>query len=131
MRKSTVQALITREASCEHKEGNSKEQKKKFFFDGKVGKNFMDKNQLPGRNKVALPGTLQLLLLAHPGTFATLKRADAQGRPGPGESWIQRQKRVGFCNCVAACWEGSISAQMHLKIKYGRGECFLEMENEC
>lgn len=64
-------------------------------------------------------------------TFATSKQAYAQGRPGSCESSIQRQKRVGFAIVRQHVGRVSISAQMHLKIKYGHGECFLEMENEC
>lgn len=65
------------------------------------------------------------------GTFATSKQAYTQGRPGFHESLIQRQKCVGFAIVWQHVGRVSISAQMHLKIKYGHGECFLEMENEC
>lgn len=65
------------------------------------------------------------------GTFATSKQAYTQGRPGSRESLIQRQKRVGFAIVWQHVGRVSISAQMHLKIKYGHGECFLEMANEC
>lgn len=67
----------------------------------------------------------------HPGPFATWKQAYTHGRPGSCESLTQRQKCVGFAIVWQPVGRVSIGAQMHLKIKYGHGECFLEMENEC
>lgn len=64
-------------------------------------------------------------------TSVTSKQAYTQGRPGSPESLIQRQNCVGFAIVWQHVGRVPISAQMHLKIKYGHGECFLEMENEC
>lgn len=67
---------------------------------------------------------IEVFLLGHPGHLCNFEnKLIPRGRPGFHESLIQRQKCVGF----AIVWQHVgrvISAQMHLKIKYGHGECF-------
>lgn len=61
----------------------------------------------------------------HPGDLGNLKiKAYTHGRPGSCESLIQIQKCVGFAIVWQPVGRTSIGAQMHLKIKYGHGECF-------